>query len=248
MVSTLVAGLLLLTAVHMIPNNGRFHWAASGRFVVKTVVTAIDSFPAVQDSMEVTLLNTAVSYAQIEQMLLYFPPESKQVNRLPSVLPIDLPVEAFRITSPFGPRSHPIRQHTQFHAGIDVRAAPGQVVKATAEGRVIRAGYDAGLGAYVHIRHAFGFETVYGHLSAFCVRPGDAVVRNQEIGRVGSTGQTTGPHLHYVIKKNGSAIDPFSFCFLLRHRLRLYEKSNTSGVPASKSIDAEDSGLSSSGM
>ncbi len=248
MVSMLTTGFLLLTAVYMTSNNGRFHWAASGRSVVKTVVTAIDSFPAVQDSMEVTLLNTAVSYAQIEQMLPYFPPESKQVNRLPSVLPVDLPIEAFQVTSPFGPRSHPIRQHTQFHAGIDVRAAPGQVVKATAEGWVVRAGYDAGLGAYVHIRHGFGFETVYGHLSAFCVRPGDAVVRNQEIGRVGSTGQTTGPHLHYVIKKNGSAIDPFSFCFLLRHRLRLYEKSNTSGVPASKSIDAEDNGLSSSGM
>lgn len=248
MVGILNTELMFLIAIQVMPDVGHSDMVASGLFATGPASTTTDSLPAFQDSTEVALLTAAASYAQIERMLRYFPPESKQVDRLPSVLPVDLPIDVFRITSAFGPRSHPIRQHQQFHRGIDVRAATGQVVKATAEGHVIRAGYDAGLGAYVAIQHAFGFETVYGHLSAFCVKPGDVVVRNQEIGRVGSTGQTTGPHLHYVIKKNGSAIDPFSFCFLLRHRLRLYEKSNTSGVPASKSIDPDDKGASSSGM
>jgi murein DD-endopeptidase MepM/ murein hydrolase activator NlpD len=117
------------------------------------------------------------------------------------------------------------------------------IVKGTAAGIVKRVGHDPALGVFVQLQHAFGFETTYGHLLGYCVKPGQTVKRNQEIGRVGKTGLATGPHLHYVIKKNGSMVDPFDFCFLLRRRLWLYKASNVSAVGNSKSV-ADESGSS----
>lgn len=183
------------------------------------------------DSLEVTLLEITRSYQQVERLMASFPPQSRYLDMLPSVLPVDLPIEDFRITSTFGDRLHPMRQEKRFHAGLDVKAASGMTVKATADGVVERVGHNPELGAFVQILHAFGFETVYGHLSGFCVNPGDTVSRNQEIGRVGATGLATGPHLHYAIRKNGLAIDPYNFCFLLRRCLWIYEeKSKASGI------------------
>lgn len=215
---------------------------------VPSTTARTDSARPVRDSLEVLMLTTAGNYEQISRLLPHLSADSKQIGRLPSVLPVDLAIDSFQITSPFGNRIHPIRQHSRWHNGIDIRASLGIGVKATAAGRVKRVGYDKKLGAYVYIQHAFGFETMYGHLSAYCVKQGETVERNQEIGRVGATGLSTGPHLHYIIKKNGSAIDPLHFCFLLRQRLRLYqEKSKTSGASVSDSAGLGANNLFSSG-
>lgn len=187
----------------------------------------MDSILRVRDSLEVLLLHTTQTYQQVERVVSSLPHQSKYLDSLPSVLPVDLPIEKFRVSSPFGIRKHPIHQKLRFHGGVDVRAPLGMVVKATAPGIVRQVGYDPTLGAFVRLQHAFGFETVYGHLKGYCVRLGQHIGQNEQIGKVGRTGLTTGPHLHYTIKKNGSIVDPFQFCFLLRHRLWLYENSKT---------------------
>lgn len=194
-----------------------------------------DSMLRVLDSLEVTLLRTTQTYQQVERLLASFPPASPYLSLLPSVLPVDLPIQAFWITSPFGQRYHPIHRQTRFHEGVDVRAPLGMVVKATAAGVVKRVGYDPNLGVFVVLQHAFGFETTYGHLSGYCVKPAQSVERNQELGRVGKTGLATGPHLHYVIKKNGSMVDPYQFCFLLRRRLWFIHSSSSTGKGVSTS-------------
>ena len=191
-----------------------------------------DSIQHVQDSLEVTMLKTSQTYQQIERLVISLPPRSVFLDSLPAVLPIDVPIERFRISSPFGFRMHPIHKSRRFHAGVDVKAPAGMLVKATAPGKVVEVGYDADLGAFVRLQHAFGFETVYGHLRGYCVKPGQPVALNQELGRVGRSGLATGFHLHYMIKKNGSTVDPFYFCFLLRRRLWLYERSNVNGTSA----------------
>lgn len=194
-----------------------------------------DSVLRVMDSLEVTLLRATQTYQQVERLLGSFPPSSPFLNLLPSVLPVDLPVQAFRITSPFGKRYHPIHRQTRFHEGVDVKAPLGMIVKATAAGIVKQIGHDPALGVFVRLQHAFGFETTYGHLSGYCVKPNQEVERNQEIGRVGKTGLATGPHLHYVIKKNGSVVDPYQFCFLLRRRLWILQSSSSTGKGVSAS-------------
>ncbi|GAB4039308.1 M23 family metallopeptidase [Spirosoma gilvum] len=180
-----------------------------------------DSLQRVLDSLEVTMLKTSQTYQQIHRLLSTLPARSMYLDSLPAVLPIEVSIEQFRISSPFGIRQHPIHKQLRFHAGIDVKSAAGMIVKATAPGVVSQVGFDPRLGEFIRVQHAFGFETTYGHLSGYCVQPGQIVVRSEQIGKVGSTGLATGPHLHYVIKKNGSVIDPFEFCFLLRRRLWL---------------------------
>ncbi|GAB3220168.1 M23 family metallopeptidase [Spirosoma arcticum] len=194
-----------------------------------------DSIRRVLDSLEVTLLRTTQTYYQIERLLHSFGPESPYLMLLPCVLPVDLPLQAFRVTSPFGKRFHPVHHQVRFHQGVDVRAPLGMVVKATAAGIVKRVGHDPALGVFVQLQHAFGFETTYGHLKGYCVKPGQSIELNEEIGRVGQTGLATGPHLHYTIKKNGSVLDPFEFCFLLRRRLWFLQSSSSTGKGVSTS-------------
>ncbi|UHG94699.1 M23 family metallopeptidase [Spirosoma oryzicola] len=193
---------------------------------------AQDSLASKRDSMEVLLLRTAQNYGQFIRIVKAMPANSPHLSLLPSVLPINIPVEDFRVVSGFGLRLHPLLKKKRLHAGVDVKAVAGTSVKATATGYVSQAGYDHELGAFVRIQHAFGFETIYGHLEGYCVKTGQCVELNEEIGRVGNTGLSTGAHLHYAIKKNGSAIDPFQFCYLLRYRLWLYQidKPIASGI------------------
>lgn len=217
-----------------VPGKPDRAFPVSDSLAQETTIDLSDSLLRVRDSLEVVLLRTTKTYQQVERLVASFPPESKYLDLLPSVLPVNVPLQAFRISSPFGLRQHPIHRQTRFHGGVDVKAPLGMSVKATAEGIVKRVGHDPALGVFVQLQHAFGFETIYGHLTGYCVKPGQLLKRNQELGRVGQTGMATGPHLHYVIKKNGSIVDPFDFCFLLRRRLWFYEvKSKTKGASAS---------------
>lgn len=189
----------------------------------------------VDDTLETTVLRRVNTPQQLVRIVDYI--SLANLRLVPAVLPVKLPLSAFEITSPFGIRRHPIHHDIRFHGGVDVKAKAGQVVKATAIGIVTQIGQDEALGIFVHIRHAFGFETLYGHLAGYCVKPGQTVQRNEEIGRVGQTGQATGPHLHYGIKKNGSNVDPFQFCFLLRRRLH-NQANKPPGSGSSSSLGA----------
>ncbi|MFI5138487.1 MAG: M23 family metallopeptidase [Sphingobacteriales bacterium] len=119
------------------------------------------------------------------------------------------------LTSFFGYRSDPFNSaHAEFHPGIDFRGARGDEARCTANGRVVFAGWYGGYGNCVRIAHTNNFETLYGHLSRITVKVGEDVTVGQKVGEVGSTGHSTGNHLHYEVRKNGKAVNPVSFLTL----------------------------------
>ena len=118
------------------------------------------------------------------------------------------PLRYYRITSGFGIRFHPILKRWRPHHGIDYAAPYGTPVHAVASGRVIFAGWRGGYGRAVVIKHKNGYSTLYGHLSRILVRVGQHVDQGQTIGLVGSTGLSTGPHLHYEVRHYGRRINP----------------------------------------
>jgi murein DD-endopeptidase MepM/ murein hydrolase activator NlpD len=112
------------------------------------------------------------------------------------------------VTSGFGPRISPFTEKPAWHDGLDIGAAPNAPVQAPAQGRVTGTGFDPKLGNIVRLDHGFGIETLYGHLAKSLVKEGQRVNRGDVVGLVGSTGLATGPHLHYMVKVNGQALDP----------------------------------------
>lgn len=117
----------------------------------------------------------------------------------------------YRITSGFGPRVDPVYGTDGFHKGIDIAAATGTPVVAAADGRVVYAGWCGGYGIAVFIWHGDGKETRYAHLSGTAVRQGTVVKAGDIIGYVGSTGKSTGPHLHFEVRVGGKAVNPIDF-------------------------------------
>jgi len=119
------------------------------------------------------------------------------------------------LTSYFGYRNDPFNSaHAEFHPGIDFKGNKGDPARCTANGRVVYAGWYGGYGNCVRIAHMNNFETLYGHLSKISVKVGEEVTVGEKIGEVGSTGHSTGTHLHYEVRKDGKAINPISFLTL----------------------------------
>ncbi|MFM6977016.1 MAG: peptidoglycan DD-metalloendopeptidase family protein [Sphingobacteriaceae bacterium] len=115
-------------------------------------------------------------------------------------------------SSIYGYRNDPFHSgRADFHSGIDIRGRTGDAVKSTANGRVFLAGWYQGYGNCVRIKHANNFETLYGHLSKINVKVGELVEAGQIVGKVGSTGHSTGPHLHYEVRLNGKPLNPNKF-------------------------------------
>lgn len=112
------------------------------------------------------------------------------------------------VTSRFGFRRHPLFRRHLFHTGVDISAPRGTPVPAAHAGKVLFAGWYGGYGKLVILDHGDGVSTLYGHLSRISVKPGQTVSRKQVIGYVGSTGYSTGPHLHYEIRLNGRPVNP----------------------------------------
>lgn len=123
------------------------------------------------------------------------------------------------VTSGFGSRSHPILGYRRMHSGLDFKASHGTPIYAVTDGRVAYAGRKGGYGNFVQINHGGGLATGYGHMSRFAVSYGSQVRRGQIIGYVGSTGLSTGPHLHYELYRGGRAINPMSVKFTQRAQL-----------------------------
>ncbi len=116
-----------------------------------------------------------------------------------------------RVSSTYGLRTHPITGRREFHYGLDIAAPMGDPVFAAARGEVTEAAYRRGLGNVIIIEHGYSYSTLYAHLSAFHVEEGDHVEKGEEIGCIGSTGFSTGPHLHYEVHQNGAPVDPEKF-------------------------------------
>jgi len=114
------------------------------------------------------------------------------------------------VTSGFGMRFHPILGRERFHKGVDLRATLGTPIHAAADGRISFAGWAGGYGRQVRISHPDGLATAYGHMSRIAAAPGELVHRGDVIGYVGSSGLSTGPHLHYEVFKNGRPVNPMT--------------------------------------
>ncbi len=157
--------------------------------------------------------NSSVELSPTESYALYN-------ERLADVLvgiaftPIGYPAN-FAMNSRFGYRNDPIRKgRMEFHPGIDFRGKKGDKVKSTADGQVVVAGWFQGYGQCVKIKHKNNLETLYGHLSKVNVKVGQKVSTGQIVGLVGSTGHSTGNHLHYEVRKDGKPINPLHFLSL----------------------------------
>jgi murein DD-endopeptidase MepM/ murein hydrolase activator NlpD len=126
-------------------------------------------------------------------------------------LPLANPAPGHSVTSPFGVRTDPILGTAALHSGMDFRAPIGMDAKVTAPGVVTKAGWNGGYGRMVEVDHGNGFATRYGHLSEIDVTVGEKLNAGAIIGKTGSSGRSTGPHLHYEVRHNGEAIDPLRF-------------------------------------
>jgi murein DD-endopeptidase MepM/ murein hydrolase activator NlpD len=133
------------------------------------------------------------------------------VRQTAIALPYGNPAPGHEITSRFGNRIDPFLGRLALHAGIDFQADTGADVRATGAGRVITAGYNSGYGNMVEIDHGHGITTRYGHLSRLLVSEGDTVASGDAIAKAGSTGRSTGPHVHYEVRRDGEATDPIHF-------------------------------------
>jgi murein DD-endopeptidase MepM/ murein hydrolase activator NlpD len=127
------------------------------------------------------------------------------------------------VTSNYGLRMHPILGYARMHRGLDFRAGMGSPIIAVADGVVARAGWAGGYGNQVRLNHAGGLSTSYSHMSRISVAPGSRVRQGQQIGNVGTTGLSTGPHLHFETYRNGATINPRSVRFVGRARLTAAE-------------------------
>lgn len=149
-------------------------------------------------------------------------------------IPSDKPVKAeVTFTSGFGVRDDPFHRGAAMHPGIDLAGAYGTPVYATADGTVLRAGWNSGgYGNMVELDHGRGINTRYGHMSAILVREGDHVTRGQQIGRMGSTGRSTGNHLHYEVRIDGHPVNPIPFMKSTDYVLAMQKRSGAPSMDA----------------
>ncbi len=152
----------------------------------------------------------------------------KRLDTLQGVVavPSGRPVDLSTFTSGYGVRSDPFRHSAAMHAGVDLAGPTGSPVYATADGVVAHAGWLGGYGNLVKIEHGKALETRYGHLSKILVRPGTPVKRGQLIALLGSTGRSTGPHLHYEVRVDGRAVNPLPFIQADRYLIAMQQRGN----------------------
>lgn len=183
--------------------------------IIIVVLNCYDGFSQIKsegERVQIEDVFQAVSTATLLE-LVTSSDTSITISRLQRLLEFKIPVyhpilKSQRITSVFGNRLHPMFRKIRFHNGLDIAACFNQSVFATADGEVISVGYESGLGNFVKIKHSLGFETVYGHLNAVNVDVSNRVYQGQIIGFCGSTGNSTGVHLHYSVLRFKRFINP----------------------------------------
>lgn len=161
---------------------------------------------AVQARVEAFLSLAALSEPELAQVVS----EMEDLKALERALPSQWPADG-TMTSGFGWRRSPFGRTWRFHSGLDIAGRRGTPVYAAAPGRVIVAGYNSGYGRMVEIDHGFGISTVYGHCNSLKVSKGDQVEAGQLVSTIGSTGRSTGPHLHFEVRLDGHPVDPIDY-------------------------------------
>jgi murein DD-endopeptidase MepM/ murein hydrolase activator NlpD len=174
-----------------------------------------EDLPLTEDYINRLLLMTQQHFSYLEGRIEELKPRLEEtkdaVLKLQAklaVTPNIWPTDSRRITSEFGVRRDPFTKRARFHAGIDIGGKIGDPVYAAADGTIISADRDSAHGKNIIISHGNGLKTRYSHLSKIIAEPGQKVKKGEIIGLMGSTGRSTGPHLHYEVIKNGSQVDP----------------------------------------
>ena len=155
-------------------------------------------------ALEKSIVSEYFFFKTQDGYLNYFNKEGKNAQKALMQTPID----GARLSSGFGMRKHPILGYNVQHRGVDFAAPTGTPVYAAGNGTIEMKQRNGAYGKYIRIRHANNYKTAYAHLSKFAKTPGGKVKQGQVIGYVGSTGRSTGPHLHYEILKNNKRINP----------------------------------------
>ena len=144
------------------------------------------------------------------------PDKREELRSLMKSLPLSVPLDYYQLESRFGPRRDPFNHRAAFHTGIDLSAPYMTPVHATAAGTVTYAGYRSDYGKVVEVAHGNGIATVYGHLHRYIVSVGQQVAEHEQIGYLGSSGRSSGPHVHYEVLVNDQPQDPEKFIGLAR--------------------------------
>jgi len=165
---------------------------------VRKIASKLSQIDAVLDNQELSL----------EELDSYFADNESLISATPTIWPC-----RGLVTSEYGVRASLFHPGTTFHEGIDIAAPPGTLIRAAADGVITFAGWQAGYGNLVAVSHGYGVVTRYAHCSGFMVSPGQLVKRGQVIATVGSTGQATGPHLHYEVVVRGIKVNPRRYIF-----------------------------------
>ncbi len=160
----------------------------------------------VRESIDALVREAAQQEEVLQSLTQIAEQRSSQWASTPSIWPV-----RGWVTSAFGPRVSPFTEKPAWHDGLDIGASPNAPVQAPAVGRVVTVAFDSKMGNMVKLDHGYGIETVYGHLAKSLVKEGQRVKRGDVVALVGSTGLSTGPHLHYMVKKNGQSLDPTKF-------------------------------------
>ena len=150
------------------------------------------------------------SYDEIENLAKN---KMDMLASIPAILPVSLSNKSVRFSSSFGYRIHPIYKTVKLHSGMDFSGPIGTPIHATGNGKVISASIKRGYGKCIEINHGFNYKTLYAHLDKYVVKPGQKIKRGDIIGYMGNTGQSTGPHLHYEVKKNDRPVNPINYYF-----------------------------------
>lgn len=170
---------------------------------VDTKINTHDAGSLDMDILKDQIKNTVEKVSEIKEFL-------KNQKDIYMATPMGWPIVG-RITSEFGNRENPIHGKQEFHLGLDISAGSGTPIKSTADGIVSFSGWSDGNGNLVVIEHGFGYSTFYAHNRSNTVKVGQKVKRGDIIAHIGSTGRSTGPHLHYEVWHNGKAVNPMSF-------------------------------------
>ncbi|WP_416907088.1 MAG: peptidoglycan DD-metalloendopeptidase family protein [Polymorphobacter sp.] len=158
-------------------------------------------------------------------------------------IPALVPVKNYRLSSRYGRRYDPFNGRIAQHAGLDLAGSRGEPIYAAADGRITRAGRMSGYGTMAEINHGKGMSTRYGHMSLVLVKPGQRVKQGDMIGRMGSTGRSTGTHLHYEIRVDGRAINPKPFIDASPRLLAAQRDGETIALASAAPAPAADSGV-----
>jgi murein DD-endopeptidase MepM/ murein hydrolase activator NlpD len=169
-------------------------------------LTEEERIASIKDGIDWLTKEAAVQEQSLQELSLAAEKKSSRWAATPSIWPVK-----GWVTSGFGPRVSPFTEKPAWHDGLDIGAAANAPVQAPAQGRVTAVGFDPKLGTLVKVDHGFGIETLYGHLAKSLVKEGQRVKRGDVIALVGSSGLATGPHLHYMVKVNGQALDPVKY-------------------------------------